>query len=130
MAREREIKGATGVIFLKAFFIGGLICVAAQLLMDLTSYKVTPAHVLVGLVTAGAVLSAFGLYQPLVDFAGAGATVPLSGFGHILAQGAIKEVARDGLLGVFSGGVAAAAAGITAAVVFGYFMALIFRPKG
>ncbi|WP_334110497.1 stage V sporulation protein AE [Thermodesulfitimonas autotrophica] len=118
------------MIFLKAFVVGGLICVAAQLLMDLTSHKVTPAHVLVGLVTAGAILSALGLYQPLVSFAGAGATVPLSGFGHILAQGAIRGVARDGLLGAFTGGVAAAAAGITAAVVFGYFAALLFRPKG
>lgn len=118
------------MIFLKAFLVGGLICVAAQLLMDLTSYKVTPAHVLVGLVTAGAVLSAVGLYQPLVDFAGAGATVPLTGFGHILAQGAIRGAAKDGLLGVFAGGVAAAAAGITAAVIFGYFAALVFRPKG
>ncbi|MEW6446554.1 MAG: stage V sporulation protein AE [Bacillota bacterium] len=118
------------MIFLKAFVVGGLICVAVQLLMDLTSYKVTPAHVLVGLVTAGTLLSAFGIYQPLVDFAGAGATVPLSGFGHVLAQGAIKGAAQDGLLGVFSGGVAASAAGITAAVVFGYFAALMFRPKG
>ena len=118
------------MIFLKAFLVGGLICVVAQLLMDLTSYKITPAHVLVGLVTAGAVLSAVGLYQPLVDFAGAGATVPLSGFGYILAQGAIRALARGGLLGAFSGGVAAAAAGITAAVVFGYFAALLFRPKG
>lgn len=118
------------MIFLKAFVIGGLLCVVAQLLMDLTSYKVTPAHVLVGFVTAGAILSALGLYQPLVDFAGAGATVPLTGFGHLLAQGAIKGVARDGLLGAFTGGVAATAAGITAAVVFGYFAALLFRPKG
>ena len=118
------------MIFLKAFLVGGLICVVVQLFMDLTSYKVTPAHVLVGLVTVGTVLSAVGLYEPLVKFAGAGATVPLSGFGHILAQGAIKGVARGGLLGAFSGGVAAAAAGITAAVVFGYFAALLFRPKG
>lgn len=118
------------MIFLKAFVVGGLICVVAQLLMDLTSHKVTPAHVLVGFVTAGAILSALGLYQPLVNFAGAGATVPLSGFGHILAQGAIRGVARDGLIGAFTGGVAAAAAGITAAVVFGYFAALLFRPKG
>lgn len=117
------------MIFLKAFLVGGLICVVAQLVMDLTSYKVTPAHVLVGLVTIGALLSAFGIYQPLIEFAGAGATVPLTGFGHLLAQGAIKG-AGDGLLGVFSGGVAATAAGITAAVVFGYFAALMFRPKG
>ncbi|MEW6181690.1 MAG: stage V sporulation protein AE [Bacillota bacterium] len=118
------------MIFLKAFVIGGLICTAAQCIMDLTNYKVTPAHVLVGLVTTGAVLSALGLYGPFVNFAGAGATVPLSGFGHILAQGTIEEAARGGFLGIFSGGVAAAAAGITAAVVFGYFTALVFKPKG
>ncbi|WP_423219798.1 stage V sporulation protein AE [Desulfofundulus australicus] len=117
-------------MFLKAFIVGGLLCVIAQLLMDLTGHKVTPAHVLVGFVTAGAILSALGLYQPLVNWAGAGATVPLSGFGHLLAQGAIGEVQEKGLLGAFSGGVAATAAGITAAVVFGYLAALAFRPKG
>lgn len=118
------------MIFLKAFIIGGLICVIGQLLMDLTNYKVTPAHILVGFVTAGTILSALGLYQPLVDFAGAGATVPLTGFGHLLAQGAISEVERKGVMGAFSGAVSAAAAGITAAVVFGYLAALSFRPKG
>jgi stage V sporulation protein AE len=113
-----------------AFVIGGAICVVGQLLMDLTNYKVTPAHILVGFVTAGAVISAFGLYQPLVDLAGAGATVPLSGFGHLLAQGAINGVKQNGLLGAFGGGISAAAVGITAAVVFGYLSALAFRPKG
>lgn len=117
------------MIFLKAFIIGGLLCVVAQLLMDLTNYKVTPSHILVGFVTAGVILSAMGIYQPLVDFAGAGATVPLTGFGHLLAQGAIEEVQKNGLLGAFSGGVTAAAAGITAAIVFGYLVALAFRPK-
>ncbi len=118
------------MIFLKAFLVGGLLCVIAQLLMDLTSHKVTPAHVLVGFVTGGVILSALGLYQPLVNWAGAGATVPLSGFGHLLAQGAIGGVKQKGVLGAFSGGVAATAAGITAAVVFGYLAALAFRPKG
>lgn len=117
------------MIFLKAFIIGGLICVVGQLLMDLTNYKITPSHILVGFVTLGVILSAIGIYQPLVDFAGAGATVPLTGFGHILAQGAIQGVQKNGLLGVFTGGVAAAAAGITAAVVFGYIAALAFKPK-
>lgn len=117
------------MIFLKAFIIGGLICVVAQLLMDLTSYRVTASHILVGFVTLGAILSALGVYQPLVDFAGAGATVPLTGFGHLLAQGAIEEVNKKGLLGVFTGGITAAAVGITAAVVFGYLAALAFRPK-
>ncbi|MEW6275253.1 MAG: stage V sporulation protein AE [Bacillota bacterium] len=118
------------MIFLKAFLVGGLLCVVAQLLMDLTSYKVTPAHILVGFVSAGAVLSALGAYGPLVDWAGAGATVPLTGFGHLLAQGTIASVREKGLLGVFSGGVTATAAGITAAVVFGYLTSLAFRPKG
>ncbi|HAP93203.1 MAG TPA: stage V sporulation protein AE [Desulfotomaculum sp.] len=118
------------MIFLKAFVVGGLFCVIAQLLMDLTSYKITPAHILVGFVTGGVLLSAAGVYQPLVEWAGAGATVPLTGFGHLLAQGSIAGVKENGLLGVFSGGVAAAAAGITAAVVFGYLASLAFRPKG
>ncbi len=113
-----------------AFVVGGVICVAGQLLMDLTSHKFTAAHVLVTFVTAGAVLSALGLYQPLVNLAGAGATVPLTGFGHTLAQGALNGVKREGLLGAFSGGVTAAAAGIAAAVVFGYLVALIFKPRG
>jgi len=103
--------------------------VVAQLLMDLTNYKVTPSHILVGFVTSGVILSAIGIYQPLVDFAGAGATVPLSGFGHLLAQGALDQVQKTGLLGAFSGGVTSAAAGITAAIVFGYLVALAFRPK-
>ena len=118
------------MIFLKAFIVGGSICVLVQLLMDLTSFKITPAHVLVGLVTSGAILSALGLYQPLVQFAGAGATVPLSGFGHLLAQGAIKGVAQEGFLGAFKGAISAAAVGITAAVVAGYLAAIIFKPKG
>ncbi len=115
--------------FIRAFVVGGVLCVIGQLLMDLTSHKFTPAHVLVTFVSIGAIISAFGLYQPLVDFAGAGATVPLSGFGHVLAQGAINGVKQNGLLGAFSGGVAAAAAGITAAVVFGYIAALTFKPR-
>lgn len=116
--------------FFWSFVIGGAICVIGQLLMDLTSYKFSPAHVLVTFVTAGAVISALGLYQPLVNLAGAGATVPLSGFGHLLAQGAINGVKQNGILGAFSGGVAAAAAGIAASVVFGYLAALVFRPRG
>jgi len=116
--------------FFWAFIIGGALCVIGQLLMDLTSYKFTPAHVLVTFVSAGAIISAVGLYQPLVNLAGAGATVPLTGFGHLLAQGALNGVKQNGLLGAFSGGVTAAAAGITAAVVFGYLAALAFRPRG
>ncbi|NPV28577.1 MAG: stage V sporulation protein AE [Firmicutes bacterium] len=115
--------------FLLAFVIGGLICVIGQLFMDLTRSSITPAHVLVGFVTGGAVLSALGFYQPLVDLAGAGAMIPLSGFGHSLAQGAIRAVQSKGLLGAFTGGVEATAAGIVAAVVFGYAMAVLFNPR-
>ncbi|PKM41828.1 MAG: stage V sporulation protein AE [Firmicutes bacterium HGW-Firmicutes-8] len=116
--------------YVKAFVVGGAMCVIGQLLIDLTSYKITPAHILVGFVTGGAVLSGLGLYQPLVDYAGAGATVPLPGFGHILAQGAIKGVQTKGLLGAFSGGVEASAVGIAAAIIFGYLAAVVFTPKG
>lgn len=115
--------------FLLAFVIGGLVCVIGQLFMDLTRSSITPAHVLVGFVTGGAVLSALGLYQPLVDLAGAGAMIPLSGFGHSLAQGAIRAVQSKGLLGAFAGGVEATATGIVAAVVFGYAMAVLFNPR-
>ncbi len=117
-------------MILKAFLVGGAICLIGQLLMDLTSHKITSGHILVGFVTAGVVISALGLYQPLVDFAGAGATVPLTGFGHLLAQGAIKEAGQSGFLGIFKGPLSAAAGGITAAIVFGYLAALVFRPKG
>lgn len=117
--------------YFKAFIIGGGICVIGQLLIDLTSYRITPSHILVSFVTAGAILSAMGLYQPLIDFAGAGATVPLPGFGHILAQGAIKGVTEKGLLGAFGGGIEAASVGIGAAVIFGYLVAVAFTaPKG
>ncbi len=114
---------------LLAFLVGGLICLIGQLVMDLTRASITPAHVLVGYVTTGAVLSAFGLYQPLVNLAGAGATIPLSGFGHSLAQGAIRAVQARGLLGALGGGAEATAVGIVAAVIFGYAMAVLFNPK-
>lgn len=115
---------------LMAFLIGGTICLIGQLIMDLTRFTVTPAHILVGYITVGAFLSAVGLYQPLVDLGGAGATTPLSGFGHNLAQGAIEAVQSKGILGAFSGGVEKTAAGITAAIVFGYLAAVLFNPKG
>ena len=113
--------------YIKAFVIGGLFCVIAQLLIDKT--KLTPARILVSYVVAGVILSALGLYQPLVDFAGAGATVPLTGFGNLLAKGVHKAVAEQGLLGVLTGGITAAAAGISAAIFFGLLVALIFKPK-
>lgn len=112
--------------YLKAFLVGGSLCLIGQLLIDRT--RLTPARILVGYVTAGVILSAVGLYAPLVEFAGAGATVPLTGFGHALAQGVRKAVAEQGLLGALTGGVTAAAGGITAAIVFGYLVALVSRP--
>jgi len=112
--------------YLKAFVVGGLLCLLGQLLIEFT--KLTPARILVGYVVAGVVLGAVGLYQPLVDFAGAGATVPLSGFGNLLATGVRKAVAEKGVLGVLTGGFTAAAGGIGAAVLFGLLAALIFKP--
>lgn len=113
--------------YVNAFWVGGLICVVGQLLLLLTN--MTPARILVSFVTAGVLLTAVGLYEPLVEFAGAGATVPLTGFGYSLATGVIEAVGEKGALGIFSGGITAAAAGITAAIVFGYLVALIFKPK-
>lgn len=113
--------------YLKAFLLGGALCAIGQILIDKT--KLTPARILVLYVVAGVVLGALGLYQPLVDWGGAGATVPLTGFGNTLAKGVKDAVKEDGLLGVIIGGVKAAAGGITAAVVFGYLAALIFKPK-
>lgn len=113
-----------------AFIVGGLICVIGQLLMDLTKASFTPAHVLVTFVTGGVVLGALGLYGPLVKFAGAGASVPLSGFGYTLAKGAMEAVGEKGLMGALSGGVEATAVGIAAAVFFGYLVSITFNPKG
>lgn len=115
---------------LTAFVIGGLICVLAQLIIEWTPYSITPAHILVGYVVGGAVLSGLGWYQPLVDFAGAGATVPLSGFGHMLVQGVLEAIGEEGLKGVFTGGLTAAAFGITVALTMGFLVAIVFQPKG
>ena len=112
--------------YFKAFLCGGLLCIIGQLLIDKT--RLTPARILTGYVVAGVLLSALGVYQPLVDWAGAGATVPLTGFGHTLAQGVRKAVAKQGALGIFTGGLQATAGGVTAAVVFAVLMALLFRP--
>lgn len=114
------------LMFIKAFIVGGLICVIAQLLINYT--KITSGKILVYFLLAGVFLQAIGVYEYIVDFAGAGATVPISGFGYLLAQGAIKG-AKEGLFGALTGGVSSAAAGITAAIVFGYIFALIFKPK-
>lgn len=113
--------------YLSAFIVGGLICVVGQILMDTT--KLTPARILVIFVTLGAVLGAFGWYDKLVEIGGAGATVPLPGWGNALAKSAIKAVEEKGFLGIFTGGITGAAGGITAAIFFGYLMALIFNPK-
>lgn len=113
--------------YLKAFAVGGVLCAIGQLLIDKT--KLTPARILTAYVVAGVVLGAVGLYQPLVDWAGAGATVPLTGFGNTLAKGVKQAVESDGLLGVFTGGFTASASGICAAVFFGILIALIFKPK-
>lgn len=113
--------------YLAAFLVGGGICAAGQILLLKTS--ITPARILVLFVVAGVALTVAGLYEPLVRLAGGGATVPLTGFGYALAAGAEKEVAKSGLMGIFSGGLKATAAGVTAAVVFGYFASLLSKPK-
>ena len=113
--------------YLKAFAVGGLLCLIGQLLIDKT--KLTPARILTSYVVAGVALGALGLYQPLVDFAGAGASVPLTGFGNLLAKGVRRAVAEKGLVGVFTGGLGAAAGGVCAAVFFALLAALLFRAK-
>ncbi len=113
--------------FLWAFLIGGLFCAVGQVLIDYT--KLTPARILVSYVVAGVIISAFGWYKSLAEFAGAGATVPLTGFGHLLAEGIRKSVDEKGFLGIFTGGMSSAAGGITAALLFGLIAALIFKPK-
>ncbi len=112
---------------LKAFLVGGVLCAIGQLFIDYT--KLTPARILTGYVVAGVILSAVGIYKPLADFAGAGATVPLTGFGHLLAEGIRKSVSEDGFLGIFTGGLTAGAGGITAAILFGLLAAIIFKQK-
>lgn len=113
--------------FIKAFIVGGAICAVGQLLIDYT--KLTPARILTSFVVAGVVLSALGIYKPLVDFAGAGASVPLTGFGHLLAEGVRKAIERDGFLGIFTGGMTSAAAGITVALLAGLSASAVFKQK-
>ena len=113
--------------FLRAFLVGGLLCLIGQLLIDLT--KLTPARILTGYVVAGVILGAVGLYQPLADWAGAGATVPLTGFGNLLARGVKEAVAQRGVIGAFTGGFTAAAGGVCAAIFFGILVASIFKSK-
>ena len=113
--------------YLKAFIVGGLFCVIGQLLIDKT--KLTPARILVSYVVIGVILGAVGLYPKLVDFAAAGATVPLTGFGNLLAKGVKEGVQEKGFLGIFTGGLTAAAGGVGAAILFGWLAGLIFKPK-
>ena len=113
--------------YLNAFLCGGVLCAVGQVLLDLT--KLTPARILVCYVTAGVLLGGLGLYAPLVEWAGAGATVPLTGFGFTLAKGVQKAVSQHGLLGAPTGGISATAGGITAAIFFGFLVALLFRAK-
>ena len=113
--------------YIKAFIVGGILCLIGQILIDKT--KLTPARILVSYVVCGVFLTAIGVYGPLVDFAGAGATVPLTGFGYCLANGVKEAVDSDGILGVFTGGLKATAGGITAAIISGLVMSLIFKAK-
>ena len=113
--------------YLKAFAVGGILCAVGQILIDKT--KLTPARILTAFVVSGVVLGAAGVYEPLVKWAGAGATVPLLGFGNTLAKGVKKAVLSDGILGAFTGGFTASAAGICAAVLFGMIFAILCKPK-
>ena len=117
---------ASVLMYLKVFLVGGLICLIGELLVVFT--KLTPARILVCYILSGVVLSAFGLYGPLADFAGAGATVPLTGFGHALCQGVKHAVEESGLIGAFTGGLTASAGGIAAAVFFGTLAGFLFKP--
>lgn len=124
---QYALKEVKALDLMKAFVIGGLLCVIGQILIDKT--KLTPARILVSYVVIGVLLGALGLYEPLVDFAGAGATVPLTGFGYNLAKGVKEAVQQDGFIGIFTGGLKSAAGGITAAILFGLLAGLIFKAK-
>jgi stage V sporulation protein AE len=114
--------------FLLAFLVGGAICVIGQILLDL--FRLTPAHTTVSLVVAGAVLGGLGLYEPLIEFAGAGASIPISSFGNALVSGALAEAERSGIVGVLTGIFEVTSAGISSAIIFGFLASLIFKPKG
>ena len=115
------------LMILKAFCVGGVICIIGQILIDKT--KLTPARILVTYVTLGAILGGLGIYKYLIDFAGCGATVPLTGFGNLLSKGVISEVSSNGIIGAFTGGIKAASGGIAAAIFFGYIASLVSKPK-
>lgn len=113
--------------YVKAFLVGGAICAVIQILLDKT--KLMPGRIMVGLVVGGVILGAIGIYQPIIDFAGAGASVPLSGFGNLLWKGIEKAIREDGLLGLFKGGFTSSAVGVSGALIFSYLASLIFEPK-
>lgn len=113
--------------YIKVFFVGGIICLIAQIMMDY--FKIQNPYVMVTYVTSGVILTFLGIYEHIVDFGGSGATVPIIGFGYLLANGVKTAIAKDGLLGVFTGGTVAGAGGIAAAIFFGYIMAVVFTPK-
>ena len=113
--------------YIRAFIVGGLICIVGQIILDNT--KLTPAHILVSFLTIGVVLGGIGVYDKLVEFGGAGATVPITGFGNALAKGAIKGAKEKGVIGAFTGGLQATSGGVAAAILFGYTMAVIFNSK-
>lgn len=115
-------------IYITAFIVGGLICVIGQLLFDVA--KLTPAHTLCLLVVVGSVLDGFGLYEPLIDFAGAGVTIPITSFGNALTHGALAEAEAHGLIGVVTGMFEVTSSGISSAIIFGFIAALLFKPKG
>lgn len=124
---DNDKKGCDFLDYLKAFIVGGIICALVQILMEKT--KMLPGRIMVLLVCSGAVLGFLGIYQPFTEFAGAGATVPLLGFGNTLWKGMQEAIDKDGFLGIFRGGFTASAAGISAALVFGYLASIIFKPK-
>ena len=113
--------------YFKAFFVGGIFCLIGQILIDKT--KLTPARILVGYVVAGVLLSAIGIYEPVAEFAGAGATVPLTGFGYMLSKGVKEAIQQDGLIGVLTGGLKATAGGITVAIIAGLVMSILFKAR-
>jgi len=115
-------------VYFWAFVVGGLICVIGQLLLDVG--KFTPAHIMTILVVSGAILDGLGLYEPLIDFAGAGATVPITSFGNALVHGAMAEAEQFGIIGIVTGIFEVTSAGISAAIIFGFLAALLFKPKG
>lgn len=113
--------------YIKAFVVGGMICIIGQVILDNT--KLTPAHILVTFLVIGVIMGSLGIYDSIVEFAGAGATIPISGFGNTLAKGAIEGAKTKGIIGAFTGGLEATAAGVAAIILFGYVMAIIFDPK-